>query len=92
MKQLIGLICLIGMISGPVKAQNCKVLMSSIAGTYEKKTRLTDAERAQEQTVMKEISKTVTLMALVDIPGIMEIFMLATLNLVNDRVRALCII
>ena len=35
MKQLIGLICLIGMISGPVKAQNCKVLMSSIAGTYE---------------------------------------------------------
>ena len=35
MKQLIGLICLTWMISGPVKAQNCKVLLPSIAGTYE---------------------------------------------------------
>ena len=35
MQQVIGLICLLGIFSGSIKAQNCKVLMPSIAGTYE---------------------------------------------------------
>jgi hypothetical protein len=35
MKQLMGLICLIGVISTPINAQNCKVLLPSIAGVYE---------------------------------------------------------